>query len=227
MTIRTETRAIASLRPYERNTKLHPQSQIDSIIASIQRFGFNDPIGVTEAGVIVEGHGRLEAATQLGMTEVPVLVLPDSMTEDMIDLYRIAHNKLALTSTFDFGMLADQLREIVQGGAATFADMGFDDKSVASLFEMVAAPVPVQGGGTGGSSQSDSDTSNEFEVVFDTAGQRDRFKAFLEKVKATYGGGSGEAMSAMIADAMSGNLVPTGIQHNPATADNVENLSWH
>jgi hypothetical protein len=175
----------------------------------------------------VEGHGRLEAARQLGMTEVIVIVLPDSLTEDMIDLYRIAHNKLALTSTFDFAMLADQLREIVQSGTSEFADMGFDSKAVDSLFEMVAAPVPVMGGGTGGSSQTDKADANEFEVVWDTAEQRDRFKAFLVKVQATYGGGSGEAMSAMLSAAMSGHLQPTGITHNPATADNVENLSWH
>lgn len=227
MTLRTEMRATADLRPYERNTKLHPQSQIESIKASIDRFGFKDPIGVTEDGIIVEGHGRLEAAKQMGFTVVPVIILPSGMTDDMIDLYRIAHNRLAQASTFDFAALADQLREIVQGGHASFAEMGFDDKSVASLFESVSSPVPAMGGGSAGSSQAAVDTKNEFEVVWDTAEQRDRFKGFLSKVQATYGGGSGEAMSAMVSAAMSGHLQPTGITHNPATAENVGNLSWH
>ena len=57
---------IEDLTAYERNAKLHPQEQINQIVASIQEFGFNDPIAVWKDNVIIEGHGRLIAAQELG-----------------------------------------------------------------------------------------------------------------------------------------------------------------
>lgn len=223
--IRQDTRAVSELRAYAHNSKTHPQSQIEAIKASITAFGFNDPIGITEDGVIVEGHGRLMAAMQLGMDTVPVIVLSADLTQDMIDLYRIAHNKIALNSTFDFAALAAQLREIVEGAHANFADMGFDSASAATLFQMVDAPVPTNGTTT--ETRHTNAAPAEFEIVWATEAERDRFKAFMVKAQATYGEGSGDTFEAVLADAVAGNLTPTGLRANPASAENVENLSWH
>ena len=55
--MKIEKMKLSSIRPYENNAKLHPQSQIDQIAASILEFGNNDPIAVDENGVIIEGHG--------------------------------------------------------------------------------------------------------------------------------------------------------------------------
>ncbi|AHC30503.1 ParB-like partition protein [Rhizobium phage vB_RleS_L338C] len=68
MKITLEQRALDSLQPYERNSKNHGDGDIEAIASSITRFGFNDPIGITPDGVIVEGHGRYEAAHRLGST---------------------------------------------------------------------------------------------------------------------------------------------------------------
>lgn len=221
--LRVETRKVGELRPYERNSKLHPQSQIESIKASIQRFGFNDPIGVTEDGTVVEGHGRLTAAFQLGLMEVPVIVLPATMTDDMIDLYRIAHNKIALNSTFDFGALVEQLREIVAGSNVQFADMGFDQKTVEGMFEQFGGDSITTGSGAG---ESYTEAGLDFEIVWDSAEQRDKFKAFTQKVRNTYGGDEGRALADLMSDVVNGKLVPTGIVEAPATAENVGDLSW-
>ena len=57
---------ISDLIEYENNAKLHPQEQIEKIKKSILEFGNNDPIAIDENNVLIEGHGRLKALTQLG-----------------------------------------------------------------------------------------------------------------------------------------------------------------
>ncbi len=86
--------------PYAKNSKLHPDEQIEQIAASIREFGFNDPIAIDAEGVIVEGHGRLLAAAQLGFKQVPVIWLKH-LSPEQAKGYRIAHNKLTLNSDFD------------------------------------------------------------------------------------------------------------------------------
>lgn len=65
---------IESITPYANNAKLHPAEQIEQIKKSIEQFGFNDPIAVWH-DTIVEGHGRLIAATEMGIEMVPVIRL--------------------------------------------------------------------------------------------------------------------------------------------------------
>ncbi len=59
--------SVQSLKPYPRNARRHSKVQIKQIAASIERFGFNNPILVADDGEIVAGHGRLAAARLLGM----------------------------------------------------------------------------------------------------------------------------------------------------------------
>ena len=59
---------IVDLKPYEGNAKLHPKEQIEQIKKSIKEFGFNDPVAVWRESEIIEGHGRLIAAKELGLT---------------------------------------------------------------------------------------------------------------------------------------------------------------
>lgn len=71
---------IDSIKPYKRNAKIHTQTQIEHIKKSIQEFQFQDPIGVWN-NEVVEGHGRLEAAKQLGMKTVPIIRL-DNLSDE-------------------------------------------------------------------------------------------------------------------------------------------------
>src|SRR5829696_3281784 len=66
---------IAQLRPYTRNARQHSKRQIGQIAASIEKFGLNNPVLIDEAGQIIAGHGRVAAATQLGLSKVPVVRL--------------------------------------------------------------------------------------------------------------------------------------------------------
>jgi ParB-like chromosome segregation protein Spo0J len=69
---RLELRPIDRLRPYERNPRTHSADQLAQIAASMVEFGFTNPILVNEADGILAGHGRLMAARELGLAEVPV-----------------------------------------------------------------------------------------------------------------------------------------------------------
>lgn len=66
-------RAVADLTPYERNARTHSDEQVAQIAASIEAFGWTNPVLVDEAGGIIAGHGRVLAATSLGHEKVPTI----------------------------------------------------------------------------------------------------------------------------------------------------------
>lgn len=109
--LKIEYISVQDLKPYANNAKRHPDEQIEQIKASIQEFGFNDPIAVWKDDVIIEGHGRLIAAQELGIDQVPVIRL-DELTDEQRRAYALAHNKLTMNSGFDFELLDLELEEI-------------------------------------------------------------------------------------------------------------------
>src|SRR5579872_4282340 len=74
-TLQIEYWDLARLIPYARNARTHSDAQVAEIAGSIRAFGFTNPILVGDDGDVVAGHGRLMAARQLGMQQVPVIVL--------------------------------------------------------------------------------------------------------------------------------------------------------
>ena len=75
-------RDIASLKPYARNARTHSRKQVKQIAASIERFGFTNPVLISKEGEIVAGHGRVEAAKLLGWKRVPTLALSHLSAEE-------------------------------------------------------------------------------------------------------------------------------------------------
>ena len=121
---------IGDLKPYERNAKLHPKEQIQQIKSSIKDFGFNDPIAVWKDNEIIEGHGRLIAAQELGLTEVPIIRL-DDLTDQQRRAYMLAHNKLTMNSDFDLELLSKEIDSILDFDMSSFGfDVVFDDDEV-------------------------------------------------------------------------------------------------
>lgn len=100
---------ISRVRPYEKNAKKHPKKQVEQVAASIKEFGFNQPLVVDRNGVVIVGHGRLEAAKLLGMTDVPVVEV--DLTEEQAKAYRLADNKLN-ESEWDMKLAVDELKEL-------------------------------------------------------------------------------------------------------------------
>lgn len=107
MELKIEYLPIDSLTPYANNAKLHPAEQIEQIKKSIRDYGFCDPVGIWK-GEIVEGHGRVIAARELGMTQIPVIRL-DDMTDEQRREYALVHNQTTMNSGFDFDILGGEL----------------------------------------------------------------------------------------------------------------------
>lgn len=104
-------RTIAEVIPDPRNARAHAKRQVDQIVASINAFGFTNPILTDEAGVIIAGHGRLLAAKTLGMNEVPTITLP-GLSDAKKRALRLADNKIALNAGWDFDLLKAELGEL-------------------------------------------------------------------------------------------------------------------
>ena len=113
---------VADLVPYAKNARQHPPEQIDQIAASMERFGFTIPMLVAEDGTIIAGHGRLMAAAQLGLAEVPVMVARGWSEEDR-RLYTLADNRLAEIAEWDPEMLRIEIGELRE-------DFGIEDMSL-------------------------------------------------------------------------------------------------
>ena len=96
------------LIPYANNARQHSSEQIAQIAASINEFGFTNPILVDSAAGIVAGHARLAAARSLSLLQVPVIVL-DHLTEAQKRAYLLADNKLAENATWDQDLLRLEL----------------------------------------------------------------------------------------------------------------------
>jgi DNA modification methylase len=105
-------RAITSLRPYARNARTHSKKQVRQIAASIDRFGFTNPVLISNDGEIIAGHGRVEAAKLLGWKAVPTIAL-SHLTEIERRAYVLADNKLALNAGWDKDILAIELQALV------------------------------------------------------------------------------------------------------------------
>jgi DNA modification methylase len=122
---KVERRALASLIPYARNARTHSDAQVAQIAASMKEWGFTNPVLIDEDGGIIAGHGRVLAARQLGLTEVPVMVA-QGWTAAQKRAYVLADNQLALNAGWDDAVLGDELRGLAEWGFDTKL-LGFDN----------------------------------------------------------------------------------------------------
>lgn len=112
------------LKPYEKNARKHAPDDIEAIKKSILEDGFNDPIGIWgEKNVIVEGHGRQIAATELGLDEVPCIRL-DHLSDKQRREYMIRHNRTAELSAWDFATLEEECAKLAIEGQ-DFPELNF------------------------------------------------------------------------------------------------------
>lgn len=104
-------RPIGDLKPDPCNARTHSKRQIDQICASIWEFGFTNPVLIDDQGVLVAGHGRLRAAREMGLAEVPAIELI-GLTEVQKKALRLADNKIALNAGWDVEILSLELADI-------------------------------------------------------------------------------------------------------------------
>lgn len=111
-TYQISERAVTALLPYAHNARTHSRKQIKQIARSIERFGFTNPVLVSDQGEIIAGHGRVEAAKLLGWKTVPTIAL-SHLSEAERRAYVLADNKLALNAGWDSEILAIELQALV------------------------------------------------------------------------------------------------------------------
>ena len=102
--------SIASVTPYKGNVRAHAEKDVAAIKASIEAFGFCDPIGVWH-NTIVEGHGRYQAALELGLKEIPIIHL-DELTDEQRRAYAIAHNKTTELSEWSYKNVTEEINSL-------------------------------------------------------------------------------------------------------------------
>jgi DNA modification methylase len=114
--MKIESWPIERVKPYDNNPRVN-DGAVDAVATSIREFGFRQAIVVDPDGVIICGHTRYKAAQKLGLEKVPVHVAKD-LTPDQIKAYRIADNKTAELSEWNFDLLPIELSQL--------GDAGFD-----------------------------------------------------------------------------------------------------
>ena len=131
-TTQMELVSITKLVPYVNNARTHSPEQIMKLRSSLREFGFINPVIIDKDYGIIAGHGRVMAAKEEGIDEVPC-VFVDYLTEAQKKAYILADNRMALDAGWDEEMLKIEI-ESLQGMDFDIGLAGFDDDEIADLF---------------------------------------------------------------------------------------------
>lgn len=122
---------LSAIKPYENNPRNNEQA-VDKVVASIKEFGFKVPIIIDRENTIVCGHTRYLAAQKLEMQKIPC-IMADDLTPNQIKAFRLADNKVAEASGWDFTKLNEELSflneiafDVEQFGFCPSEDVDFD-----------------------------------------------------------------------------------------------------
>ena len=107
--------AVSLLKPYENNAKIHGADQIRKLKASIKEFGFLTPCLIDRNYNLIAGHGRVMAASEMGMATVPCVFI-EGLTEAQRRAYILADNKLGELGEWDINLLNSELKSLMSSG---------------------------------------------------------------------------------------------------------------
>ena len=124
---------ITKLVPYVNNARTHSPEQIKKLRSSLREFGFINPVIIDRDYGVIAGHGRILAAKEEGIREVPC-VFADHLTEAQKKAYIIADNRMAMDAGWDEELLRVEI-EALQGMDFDPLLTGFDEKELAALFD--------------------------------------------------------------------------------------------
>lgn len=140
-----ELRSIASLSNYARNPRKHPESQLVALAASMRQFGFTMPVLVDANGEVIAGEARPVAAARVGLTKVPVLVA-HHWSAAQVKAYRLADNRLAECATWDFGLLAAEILDVISIDEVAIEILGWETAEIDVILEEARVVEAQQGG---------------------------------------------------------------------------------
>ena len=124
--------SVDKLVPYVNNARTHSAEQILKLRSSLREFGFVNPIIIDREFNVIAGHGRLMAAKEEGLTEVPC-VFADYLTDAQKKAYILADNRMAMDAGWDEELLKIEMEEL-QNLGYDLEFTGFDEKELADLF---------------------------------------------------------------------------------------------
>lgn len=139
--LRVEQYPVATLKPYEKNSKIHDKKQVKQIAASIKEFGFNVPILIDGKNNIIAGHGRVLACKELGIDTVPAISI-EHLTEAQKRAFIIADNKLTENAEWDKDMLALEFKEL--GSLDLSFDLDITGFSVSDIDLILGEETPEE-----------------------------------------------------------------------------------
>lgn len=122
---------IERLRPYARNARLHSDNQVAVLAANMLKFGWTMPCLISDDGELIAGHGRILAATQLGLSKIPVLRL-SHLDEDHRRALRLSDNSVADMAEWDEFNLGLEVIDLQALGFDTDL-LGFSDEFLEGL----------------------------------------------------------------------------------------------
>lgn len=138
--LKVEEIPIGKVLAFPGNARRHPRVQLDQIKASIGQFGFANPILTDTELVVIAGHGRLQAAQEMGLKKVPVIRL-SHLTSDQARALRIADNSIAQSSGWDPDMLEAELASL-RAVKFDLEPLGLDSIELPDLEDVAATPPP-------------------------------------------------------------------------------------
>jgi ParB-like chromosome segregation protein Spo0J len=130
---------IEKLKPYEHNARTHDAGQVAKLADSIREYGWTIPVLVDDTGVILAGHGRVQAATFLGMKQVPVMIA-NGWDETKKRAYVFADNRLAEMSDWNNEVLAAEIRALMVGDFG-ISTLGFN---LAEINSLLSSPEEIE-----------------------------------------------------------------------------------
>jgi DNA modification methylase len=136
-----KTVKITSLKWLAKNARLHSPAQIQQIEQSIKRFGFLTPIVIDSKGTVIAGNGRLTAAINIGMEEVPA-IQAEGLSEADLRAYALVDNRLSETSDWDKEMLRHELDDLMLNLDVDLSPIGFSHEEISALLGDSPLPVP-------------------------------------------------------------------------------------
>ena len=123
--------ATDKLIPYVNNARTHSPEQIKKLRSSLREFGFVNPVIIDREYNVIAGHGRLMAAKEEGITEVPCVYV-DHLTDAQKKAYILADNRMALDAGWDEELLSVEMQELQELGF-DLSMTGFDEKELTDL----------------------------------------------------------------------------------------------
>jgi len=158
--MKVEDRPIEQVVPYWRNPH-NNENAVNSVMDSIERYGFNVPIVVDSKGVIIAGHTRYKAAVRLEMKTVPVYVA--DLTPQLAKEYRIADNKSGELAAWNMDALVAELREIEELAELQthFGNMDLDRMLHQAASKPIASKEQIQ--------QTEEQMNQQYEVLYNAS----------------------------------------------------------